>query len=384
MPAAPALWRNLQTRLITCLDRLTPGGGGAEAQLRARMLAGFVLLQTLITVCFTLYVLNSDLPLKMRWSAPSITIGLMLLYLFCLWRLKRGARRGLIVHAVVGLTFAVLTTSVIITGGLYVTPIPLLLVLVSPFAFCLGGQRAGLIWSFAVLVTLLVVGNLELRDITALDYQSEHLHSFSRLIFVTMVTSLAAILLVYEQIYSWYGHQLLHERQDYYNQAHTDKLTGLANRRRFELALQEKLTDAAHAQQLLTLVYIDLNDFKPVNDLFGHDAGDWLLQQTARRIEQCLRPKDIGARLGGDEFGVLISGLDDTAQADKVIARLRCELAHPVCYETLELCVGASIGYATYPADAVTADALGRCADRMMYQEKHRQKKRANNIDSSG
>ncbi|HEX5621842.1 MAG TPA: diguanylate cyclase, partial [Solirubrobacteraceae bacterium] len=150
-------------------------------------------------------------------------------------------------------------------------------------------------------------------------------------------------------------------------QAVTDELTGLPNRR----ALYERLDRAiaARAGGRLTLLLLDLDGFKEVNDSLGHNAGDLLLREIGPRLRDALRDQDILARLGGDEFGVLLedAGVDD---AMAVASRVRSALERPLEVEGLALMVDASIGVATYPEHGTDADALMQHADVAMYHAK--------------
>jgi diguanylate cyclase (GGDEF)-like protein len=150
-------------------------------------------------------------------------------------------------------------------------------------------------------------------------------------------------------------------------QAVTDELTGMPNRR----ALYERLdrTVAAHADGRLSLLLIDLDGFKEVNDSLGHSAGDLLLREIGPRLRDALRDEDLLARLGGDEFGVLLedAGVDN---AVAVASRVRRALERPLEVEGLELMVDASIGVATYPQHGTDADALMQHADVAMYHAK--------------
>lgn len=150
-----------------------------------------------------------------------------------------------------------------------------------------------------------------------------------------------------------------------------DHLTGLANRLLFRRTLErEVLRDIRHNRHW-ALMLIDLDRFKSVNDTFGHDAGDRLLVEAARRLQECVRPEDMVARLGGDEFVVLLVDLGERRVIERIAARMVASLAEPVNVGAAEPArIGASIGIAIFPLDGVTEDELIREADAAMYEAK--------------
>jgi diguanylate cyclase (GGDEF)-like protein/PAS domain S-box-containing protein len=160
--------------------------------------------------------------------------------------------------------------------------------------------------------------------------------------------------------------------QEMVRQARTDSLTGLANRRHFmELAKLELARALRHKKQLSVLM-VDLDDFKLVNDCHGHHIGDSLLRAVADTIRKTLREIDIAGRLGGEEFGILLPE-SDTRQSAEVAERLRQEVAHTVVALAGEqiLSVTASIGISTLSDENATIDKMLSLADKAMYDAKH-------------
>lgn len=121
----------------------------------------------------------------------------------------------------------------------------------------------------------------------------------------------------------------------------------------------------------MAVLFIDIDKFKEVNDSFGHDAGDSLLQEVALRLKQCLREEDVVARLGGDEFVVLLEDIETKEVAWTVADKLRYALHQPVIAGDRSLHAGASIGVALYPEHGVDAEELLRHADEEMYKDKN-------------
>jgi diguanylate cyclase (GGDEF)-like protein len=156
-------------------------------------------------------------------------------------------------------------------------------------------------------------------------------------------------------------------------QAFHDPLTGLANRRRFIAAVN----DALRAPGQLAALFLDLDDFKDVNDNQGHDAGDALLLAVGERLMAAVRPDDLVGRLGGDEFAVLLTNVDSVASAETVAARLVDALAGPIEIEGRPLVVSASVGLTLHAGtEDIGCDDLLRRADVAMYHAKARGKNR--------
>ncbi len=151
-----------------------------------------------------------------------------------------------------------------------------------------------------------------------------------------------------------------------------DPLTELPNRRFLVERTGSALANAERHNEVVALMLIDLDHFKPINDRFGHDAGDLMLQEIAKRLRQHVRCGDTVARLGGDEFAVLICGADAEAHARDIAERLLAELAHPVHYGAERLTVTISIGVALYPQHALQFAGLFKAADEALYKVKAR------------
>jgi len=153
------------------------------------------------------------------------------------------------------------------------------------------------------------------------------------------------------------------------HQATHDQLTGLANRLRFTTELREAVTRAGEGAESGALLYVDLDRFKPVNDDFGHEAGDAVLVAVAARLRHCTRSADVVARLGGDEFAVLLRSAGPE-EIEKVSQRIAAAFEEPFAVGDRRLILGVSIGRSLYPLDAEGADGLLRQADAAMFATK--------------
>lgn len=149
-----------------------------------------------------------------------------------------------------------------------------------------------------------------------------------------------------------------------------DDLTGLPNRAAFRERFIDMAASAQRHGQLLIMLLLDLDDFKPVNDEFGHAAGDAVLQQVACRMRRAVRDTDFVARLGGDEFVVLLPDANTVAAGGAAADKLVAALARPFRIADRAVLVGASVGVSVYPQDDTEFDALFRKADLALYRAK--------------
>lgn len=155
-----------------------------------------------------------------------------------------------------------------------------------------------------------------------------------------------------------------------HNIAYYDGLTGLPNRSLFQDRLSHELTIAKREQKSCALLYIDLDKFKDVNDTLGHKAGDLLLIQAAKRIQNSLRESDTVARIGGDEFTVLLSGSPSEEVVGNIAQDIIQLMKPSFTLEDNQIYIGATIGIAFYPKDGNSEDELYKYADLAMYQAK--------------
>jgi diguanylate cyclase (GGDEF)-like protein len=154
-----------------------------------------------------------------------------------------------------------------------------------------------------------------------------------------------------------------------------DLLTEVHNRFSLERHLDAQIEEARQDTRMLGLIYIDLDDFKLVNDLYGHRVGDLYLQNVTERMKRQLRPLDMLARLGGDEFAALIPIVHGRNEVEEIATRLERCFSDPVTVENCILQGSASCGIALYPEDAGTRDAILSAADAAMYVAKHAKRK---------
>ena len=158
--------------------------------------------------------------------------------------------------------------------------------------------------------------------------------------------------------------------------AHYDVLTQLPNRVLLADRLQQAIIHADRNENSLAVLFVDLDGFKEVNDLYGHDVGDQLLMKIAEKMQQSLRAEDTLARLGGDEFVAVLVDLDSPQACEPILERVLLSVSEPILIDGSLVKVSASIGVALYPNDLSDADLLIRHADQAMYQAKQEGKNR--------
>lgn len=162
-----------------------------------------------------------------------------------------------------------------------------------------------------------------------------------------------------------------HLYSDLIHRSQFDLLTDIHNRFSLENYLDKQIELARQNANIFGLVYIDLNDFKQINDNYGHQVGDFFLQEVSNRMKRQLREADMLARLGGDEFAVLLPKVRSRTEVEEIAHRLERSLDEPFAAEGYLVYGSTSVGIALYPEDGTTKDSLLSAADAAMYVNKH-------------
>jgi diguanylate cyclase (GGDEF)-like protein len=151
-----------------------------------------------------------------------------------------------------------------------------------------------------------------------------------------------------------------------------DPLTGLHDRDFFLQRMESLLRDATGSSNDFSVLFVDVDNFKAVNDRYGHLVGDRVLREAARRLAECVGPKDCVVRYGGDEFVVLIEGVESEAAAETLAKCIRDAIAPPIALAEGNVSLSASVGIATGSPDYRSAEEVLAAADRAMYAAKRK------------
>jgi diguanylate cyclase (GGDEF)-like protein len=229
----------------------------------------------------------------------------------------------------------------------------------------LVGRRAGIVMAVVSALSYSVT-----------EYLFEHLAARPWLPYANAATRLGAFLFV-----AYFVSALRRSHEHERDLARTDDLTGLLNRRSFREAAAQELSRARRFRHPFTVAYMDVDDFKAVNDQYGHSTGDAVLRMVGQTIRENLRAVDVIARLGGDEFVILMPETDEQAAA-AVVARVRRHITDAA--ERARWPIGFSIGVVTWTTPPRTVDFMLKQADDTMYAIKNDGKNRVAHLKLSG
>ncbi|MFA6303120.1 MAG: GGDEF domain-containing protein [Legionella sp.] len=254
------------------------------------------------------------------------------------------------------------------------TPYSIWFYVIPLLAVAFIGWRSLFLYATLALSMIIIFGSFHITPVYLLnDHQrliiqwANHLVAF--FIMVTILYSLMREIRVYEKALSDKNYLLQAEKEKFQHLSRYDQLTNLPNRHYFFQHLHEavaNLPDKYH----LTLFYMDLDNLKEVNDVFGHAAGDHLLRQTAKRLQICFRSNDLIARLGGDEFGAIVIHPQKGTTPKQIARRIIKEFDKPIIYENTSYGSSISIGLAIFPDDTKDIYELVKLADTAMYISK--------------
>lgn len=273
-------------------------------------------------------------------------------------------------HAVLAAGYICNVAAVVYTGGPLHSPAVNIFLLFPVIAFLITQHRGGLYWTAICLTTmavLLLAARAGCRFEAMTPDMSEGEQRIWIWLYVFLIT--AGFAVFYERTYQRLRTQRNEERQNYHYLAHHDNLTGLPNRLTFNADLEAAIARSHVRRHSVLLFFIDLNNFKPINDSHGHHTGDEVLRHIARRIRAAVRGTDTVCRLGGDEFAVIVENVDH-GDAHTLLAVIQARIAETLTVDEIAFNLSASIGVSHYPGGAGSARELVLKADQAMYEAK--------------
>lgn len=266
------------------------------------------------------------------------------------------------------------------TGGIH-SPALIIVLVIPLIASSLLNLKAGLIWAGIIAGSWLTFAILDSREIYFTNVISKESKTTSEVLSLLVALTIGLI-------GAWQFHRINHSLRQKLKTEHLtalhmathDPLTGLYNRRKFEAVVLNQIENKPTLP--FCIIYLDLNGFKPINDKYGHETGDALLQEFSRRLKSQFRGDDACARLGGDEFAVFLLGIADKQRAQGRVASLLQSLSEPLHHNGDEHKIDTAFGLALYPQDATTYNEIIAVADKDMYAHKQ-ESKIANTTTSS-
>lgn len=326
----------------------------------------------LIALCLVIMLLYT---ISKVWYMVALMSTDCVLIAINLWLLFRTKNIRFCGHAITSITLLTIIMANYLVGGMG-TPYSVWFYVIPLFAVALTDWDG--LWIYSTLSLLMIIGfgtlNIEpyyhfpAYQIMIIMWVN-HLAAF--LIIVTILNSLMRENKTYEKMLTNKNYLLQVEKNRFQYLSRFDQLTNLPNRDYFLYNLKEKI-DNLSLNCCITLFFMDLDNLKYINDHFGHDAGDNLLRQTAKRLQSCFRSHDFIARLGGDEFTAIVLHAQNDAITNTITQRVLDEFQQPIVFNNKEYSSSISIGLASYPKEASTVEELIAKADSAMYAQKNR------------
>jgi len=351
---------------------------GAQESFRGKLLLAILLALNIVSFFIFLYfffVAGLQMDAAARRWALQLIVGSDAFYFGLLVALLNGYFR-VAAYGTLAAVLSAAAAAIGLTGGAPVSPAIPFLLLPAVFSFCILGPRRGVLVSVLIAGACVLQWYLSTHQLLQLpDRQSQRNPAMDSLLINAINYLLIIIVLfMYERINNRLRSERDAERARLAHFATHDDLTGLANRRYFSQRLSEACAQCARDGHNIAIVYIDLNDFKDINDSLGHEVGDRTLQLVAQRLSTILRTQDLVARIGGDEFAIIINPCHTRSEIAELCARLHAAIGEPFTISDAQLQVGASIGSAIYPTEGASVDQILKMADIDMYAAKQQRR----------
>ncbi|MEM9257214.1 MAG: GGDEF domain-containing protein [Pseudomonadota bacterium] len=260
----------------------------------------------------------------------------------------------------------------LVFNGTHSPTYPLLL-LVPVMAGIAGNIATSVIWSALVLAFWTAIMLAQRNGYEFVSIVKPENHSMAMMLaYTAMALAVVSVILIYAEMNKALRTSLQSSNAELAHLSTHDQLTGLPNRRFYDERMAIALQRSAERGAMLGLLYLDLNDFKKINDNYGHGAGDKILIAVGQRLAQNLRETDLVSRLGGDEFAAVVEDVRSAEQVTRIAHKLSQAIEQPMYVRQELMKFSASIGVAIFPLDGRQKQELEEQADRAMYFAKKR------------
>jgi len=305
------------------------------------------------------------------FTAEAVGVITILGYGLSLYCLRYGGQLTTAINVYSATVFANIIATVFLTGGFSASPQMILLVFIPVWSFLMLEPIYGLLASIAVALAVVLLYVLETQGFEFPQYIPVDALPYMRLqAWIALLAIVVGSLYSFSHNYNTLNARLELERSHYAYDALHDPLTGLCNRTLFYKRAKAAIEHTLDGELKVAIIYLDIDHFKPVNDNFGHDAGDEVLIILAQRIKAVVRSSDTVARLGGDEFGIILHGITDKSVAATLCEKVVEAASLPLAIGDNEFQLGVSLGVAVGPDNGTQLNSLIGLADKAMYQAK--------------
>ncbi len=337
----------------------------------AKALANVMVACSAVLIFFTigiLFLAEAKMPFSSKMWTAGINSILVSIFFMAYYQIRNGnysaARLMFVGSSVSGIVFAIFAT-----GGFPQSEVSQTIIVVPVLVYLFYGMRAGtLIAALSPLVLVLQWWFVHLTNVQFPNISADN-DPFLKMLLPTLIVYVLLIVIVagYEYRQSILHRELKEERERLRELTQQDGLTGVANSRFLHERLKSYNKSEQSDGQRLAMLYLDLDDFKAINDAHGHLVGDRVLKTVAQRLADCARDCDFVARVGGDEFVVVLHHDVDSENIADIMARLDRLFTIPIDCEGVICRVGASVGIAVYPDEVASPMDLLDRADQQMY-----------------
>ncbi len=340
---------------------------------RARFLVMALLLVCGVVVATAVPLALGPFPFGSKVITLAICIPVLFIAAFLLFTLRHRGNQIVCGAALVILAYTSILIGVCVSGGAAISVSAPQLVFPPLIAYFFGGMRWGTYAVVASLVAIVAFAGLEFTGFEFYNVIDPKLEVYNRLLnCLVCLFSVSGMAFIYEFTAFALKRERDGEKEKVDRLAHTDALTGLANRSSFDAELSARIAryNKTVPRSCFTLCYVDLDGFKPINDRYGHNVGDEVLQAISERLRLCLRDSDYLGRHGGDEFMLIFDAVKDIPQLEIIAKRVSQAIAQPISTQAGRVSVVGSLGFASFPDHGDDADSLKRAADKAMYAAK--------------